>query len=64
MGIMTVVRMCRQVVFTGTVRFNLDPTGAYSDDRLWAAVTAVGLRPVVEAMQVSIGTDIVWQPPT
>ena len=54
MGIMTVVRMCRQVVFTGTVRFNLDPTGAYSDDRLWAAVTAVGLRPVVEAMQVSI----------
>ncbi|KAJ3063483.1 hypothetical protein HDU98_000727 [Podochytrium sp. JEL0797] len=36
------------VLFEGTLRFNLDPLGAYSDDVIWEAVKAVGL---LESMQ-------------
>ncbi|KAJ3027867.1 UNVERIFIED_CONTAM: hypothetical protein HDU68_002956, partial [Siphonaria sp. JEL0065] len=36
------------VLFEGTLRFNLDPLGAYTDAVIWAAVKAVGL---LESMQ-------------
>jgi len=31
------------VLFRGTLRFNLDPAGAYADSALWAALRAAGL---------------------
>ncbi|KAI8613164.1 ABC transporter type 1, transmembrane domain-containing protein [Chytriomyces sp. MP71] len=36
------------VLFEGTLRFNLDPLGAYNDETIWDAVKAVGL---LESMQ-------------
>ncbi|KAJ3024988.1 UNVERIFIED_CONTAM: hypothetical protein HDU68_007583 [Siphonaria sp. JEL0065] len=36
------------VLFEGTLRFNLDPLGAYTDEVIWEAVKAVGL---LESMQ-------------
>ncbi|KAI9346242.1 ABC transporter type 1, transmembrane domain-containing protein [Obelidium mucronatum] len=36
------------VLFEGTLRFNLDPLGAYQDDVIWDAVKSVGL---LESMQ-------------
>ncbi|KAJ3202455.1 hypothetical protein HDU82_007345 [Entophlyctis luteolus] len=36
------------VLFEGTLRFNLDPLGTYTDDTIWDAVKAVGL---LESMQ-------------
>lgn len=36
------------VVFTGTVRYNLDPFGEYPDDQLWAALEKVQLKGPVE----------------
>ncbi|KAL5033223.1 hypothetical protein BDV3_000232 [Batrachochytrium dendrobatidis] len=40
--------------FKGTLRFNLDPFGRYTDDHLWSVLDAVELKPVV----VSIGEKL------
>jgi len=32
------------VLFSGTIRSNLDPTGSSTDDQLWKALNAVKLR--------------------
>ncbi|KAJ3211714.1 hypothetical protein HDU82_005093 [Entophlyctis luteolus] len=36
--------------FSGTIRFNLDPTGAHADTELWAALAAVQLHTTVADM--------------
>jgi ATP-binding cassette, subfamily C (CFTR/MRP), member 4 len=36
--------------FKGTIRYNLDPFGKYSDDQLWRALESVELKSVLEAM--------------
>jgi len=35
------------VLFTGTLRFNLDPEGVHSDDKIWDSLGKVGLRELV-----------------
>jgi ABC-type multidrug transport system fused ATPase/permease subunit len=37
------------VLFTGTVRMNLDPFGEYQDEELWASLDAVHLRDLVQS---------------
>lgn len=39
------------VVFSGTIRKNLDPLGKHSDAVLWAALEAVQLKQLVETLQ-------------
>jgi ABC-type multidrug transport system fused ATPase/permease subunit len=39
------------IMFLGTVRYNLDPAGLHSDERLWEAVRLVGLKPTIENME-------------
>ncbi|KAI8868431.1 P-loop containing nucleoside triphosphate hydrolase protein [Ramicandelaber brevisporus] len=36
------------VLFKGTLRFNLDPFGQYSDDQIWDAIDACDLRTMIE----------------
>ncbi|KAJ3291001.1 hypothetical protein HDU79_002770 [Rhizoclosmatium sp. JEL0117] len=43
------------VLFEGTLRFNLDPLGAYTDEVIWDAVKAVGL---LESMQTASSTGL------
>ncbi|KAH9402637.1 Multidrug resistance-associated protein 4 [Tyrophagus putrescentiae] len=38
------------VVFTGSVRYNLDPFGEYADAELWSALEKVQLKSVVEGL--------------
>jgi ABC-type multidrug transport system fused ATPase/permease subunit len=39
------------IMFLGTVRYNLDPAGLHSDERLWEAIRLVGLKPTIENME-------------
>lgn len=45
------------VVFSGTVRFNLDPFSAYTDEQIWNVLEAVRLDNVVRATFKSDGID-------
>uniref|UniRef100_A0A1I7Y2B1 Multidrug resistance-associated protein lethal(2)03659 n=1 Tax=Steinernema glaseri TaxID=37863 RepID=A0A1I7Y2B1_9BILA len=38
-------------LFAGTVRFNLDPAGAFSDERLWAALEKTYLKETVTGLE-------------
>jgi ABC-type multidrug transport system fused ATPase/permease subunit len=38
------------ILFSGSVRFNLDPTGAHSDEQMWIVLDKIGLRRVVETL--------------
>ncbi|VDO76241.1 unnamed protein product [Heligmosomoides polygyrus] len=38
------------VLFSGTLRFNLDPTSKYSDQELWTAIESANLKPFVESL--------------
>lgn len=38
------------VMFSGTVRFNLDPLHVYSDVEIWSALTAVNMKGYVEGL--------------
>jgi ABC-type multidrug transport system fused ATPase/permease subunit len=39
------------VVFTGTLRFNLDPFGQYSDEQLWKALDVTHLKTYVSKLE-------------
>lgn len=42
------------VLFSGTVRINLDPFGEYSDDDLWKSLDKVGLRTLITSLDAPI----------
>ena len=46
------------VLFSGTLRFNLDPFDAYDDARLWAALEHAHLKQFVEAQPDSLHHQI------
>ncbi|XP_043642473.1 probable multidrug resistance-associated protein lethal(2)03659 [Drosophila teissieri] len=46
------------VLFSGTVRHNLDPFDEYSDERLWCALEEVELKDVVSSVATGLETKI------
>ncbi|GLI66142.1 hypothetical protein VaNZ11_009876 [Volvox africanus] len=46
-------------MFSGTVRHNLDPFSQASDEDLWKAVQAVGLKPAISALEDKLGAKVV-----
>ena len=46
------------VLFTGSLRHNLDPFQNHSDDRLWEVLKSVEMRSVVEALPGQLMTEI------
>ncbi|EPB72228.1 ABC transporter, ATP-binding protein [Ancylostoma ceylanicum] len=46
------------VLFSGTLRFNLDPTSKYSDAELWSAVEMASLKPFVESLPFGLQHQI------
>jgi ABC-type multidrug transport system fused ATPase/permease subunit len=46
------------VLYGGTVRSNLDPFGAYSDQDLWASLEAVSLASAVRALDGELGAAV------
>jgi len=47
------------VVFSGTIRSNLDPFSQYSDDKMWSALRQVSLATVIETFEGGLGLDSV-----
>lgn len=45
------------VLFNGTIRSNLDPTGSYSDSQLWDALHRVHMGSAFESMDESLDSD-------
>lgn len=39
------------ILFSGTIRTNLDPFNEFSDEDLWKAISMVGLKPLVESLE-------------
>ncbi|CAF0918354.1 unnamed protein product [Adineta ricciae] len=39
------------VIFAGTVRFNVDPSGTHSDTEIWSALELVHMKPRIAAME-------------
>jgi len=46
------------VLYSGTVRYNLDPFGACGDDQLWAALDAVQLKDTVQGMRGGLDAEV------
>ncbi|PIO76790.1 putative multi drug resistance-associated protein [Teladorsagia circumcincta] len=46
------------VLFSGTLRFNLDPTSKYSDAELWTALELANLKPFVEGLPLGLHHQI------
>lgn len=46
------------VLFTGTVRYNLDPFSDCSDEQVWEALTSVELREVIEKLDGGLEADV------
>ncbi|XP_061393041.1 probable multidrug resistance-associated protein lethal(2)03659 [Musca vetustissima] len=46
------------VLFSGTMRYNLDPFGEYSDAKLWEALEEVQLKKVVSELESGLETKI------
>ena len=46
------------VVFTGTIRRNLDPFEQYTDEQIWNALVEVSLRDRVRALENQLETDM------
>lgn len=44
-------------LFTGTLRYNLDPFGRYTDADLWSALEVVGLRSVVGGLETPVAEN-------
>lgn len=46
------------VLFTGTLRLNIDPFGKHSDEELWSALELVNLRPFVQSFEAGLNHTI------
>jgi ABC-type multidrug transport system fused ATPase/permease subunit len=46
------------LLFSGTIRFNLDPHDKYSDMQLWDALQHVNLKTVVENLPLGLDSPI------
>jgi len=46
------------VMFSGSVRFNLDPTGTKDEDELWSSIASVGLSDFVKSLPEGLETDV------
>jgi ABC-type multidrug transport system fused ATPase/permease subunit len=46
------------VIFSGTVRYNLDPFSLYSDESIWEALECVQLKSVIEKLPDQLETRI------
>ena len=42
------------VLFSNTVRYNLDPFGSYSDDAMWQALEDVELKPIIKSLDYQV----------
>lgn len=42
------------VLFSNTVRYNLDPFGSYSDDAMWRALEDVELKPIIRSLDYQV----------
>lgn len=47
------------VLFTGTLRTNLDPFGRFTDDQLWSALEQASLKPLVFNLPQQLSYEIV-----
>ena len=46
------------VLFSGTMRYNLDPFDEYSDTELWEALEQVQLKTVVQQLEGQLGSEV------
>jgi ATP-binding cassette subfamily C (CFTR/MRP) protein 4 len=46
------------VLFSGTMRYNLDPFDEYPDDKLWSALEEVNLKDVIKNMPAGLNSKI------
>eukprot|EP01006_Ploeotia_vitrea_P051168 TRINITY_DN67532_c5_g1_i1.p1 TRINITY_DN67532_c5_g1~~TRINITY_DN67532_c5_g1_i1.p1 ORF type:complete len:1552 (+),score=907.50 TRINITY_DN67532_c5_g1_i1:416-4657(+) len=46
------------VLFSGTVRFNIDPEGTCSDEELWSALDKIGMRQLIEGMDGKLDAPV------
>ena len=46
------------LLFSGSVRFNLDPFGLHADGKLWGMLADIGLTAVVRAEPEGLGWDV------
>lgn len=46
------------MLFTGTLRMNLDPTNTFSDDRLWTALELVNLKTYLTSSNLNLGYKV------
>jgi ATP-binding cassette subfamily C (CFTR/MRP) protein 4 len=46
------------VLFSGTMRYNLDPFEEYADDKLWTALDEVKLKELIKEMPAGLNTKI------
>lgn len=45
-------------MFSGTLRYNLDPFEKYSDNEIWSAIESVSLKQSVQGMNAGLDTTI------
>eukprot|EP00004_Rigifila_ramosa_P027497 TRINITY_DN899_c0_g1_i1.p1 TRINITY_DN899_c0_g1~~TRINITY_DN899_c0_g1_i1.p1 ORF type:complete len:957 (-),score=240.32 TRINITY_DN899_c0_g1_i1:21-2891(-) len=46
------------VLFNGTIRYNVDPMGTASDEKIWESLSLVGLSSVVRSMSLQLDTPL------
>ncbi|RKO92589.1 P-loop containing nucleoside triphosphate hydrolase protein [Blyttiomyces helicus] len=46
------------VLFTGTIRSNLDPEGAYADDDIWRVLEMIGLKQYVSDLKDKLDSEV------
>jgi len=47
------------VLFTGSVRTNVDPTGAFTDQEIWYTLESVQLKQAIEVLPMKLDTPVV-----